>query len=127
MKDKILQVSDLTFSYDEGAHVLREVSVDIHRSEKIAVLGANGAGKSTFFLNLNGVWEPESGEIYLYGERIDKKNRNKLRRSVGIVFQDADSQIIASTVKGEVAFGPLNLKLPREEVENRTTRAINRI
>lgn len=127
MKEKILETRNLSFSYEEGTKTLENISVVIHKKEKIAVLGANGAGKSTFFLNLNGVREPESGEILLFGERIDKKNRRKLIKSVGIVFQDADSQIIEATVKAEVAFGPLNLKLPREAVEDRAQKAIQRL
>lgn len=127
MNRKILETKDLTFSYEEGRMVLNHLSVEIHEKEKIAVLGANGAGKSTFFLNLNGVRAPEEGEIFLYETRIDKKNRRELIKNVGIVFQDADSQIIASTVKAEVAFGPLNMKLPRQEVEERTIDAMERL
>lgn len=127
MNRKILETKDLTFSYEEGRMALNHLSVEIHEKEKIAVLGANGAGKSTFFLNLNGVRAPEEGEIFLYGTRIDKKNRRELIKNVGIVFQDADSQIIASTVKAEVAFGPLNMKLPRQEVEERTIDAMERL
>ncbi len=127
MNRKILETKDLTFSYEEGRMALNHLSVEIHEKEKIAVLGANGAGKSTFFLNLNGVRAPEEGEIFLYETRIDKKNRRELIKNVGIVFQDADSQIIASTVKAEVAFGPLNMKLPRQEVEERTIDAMERL
>ncbi|MFT3983846.1 MAG: ABC transporter ATP-binding protein [Lachnospiraceae bacterium] len=127
MEEEILRTEGLSFFYEEGIPALNQISVAIHKHEKIAVLGANGAGKSTFFLNLNGVREPASGAVYLHGEKIGKKTRNELRKSVGIVFQDADSQIIASTVKAEIAFGPLNLKLPREEVESRTERAIEQM
>lgn len=127
MNRKIIETRNLTFSYEEGKTALDHVTVDIYEKEKIAVLGANGAGKSTFFLNLNGVREPEEGDIFLYGKRMEKKNRNELIQNVGIVFQDADSQIIASTVKAEVAFGPLNMRLPRSEVEERTMRAIERL
>ncbi len=124
MKEKILEVTNLSFAYDQNHTALQNVSLAIYRQEKIAVLGANGAGKTTFFLNLNGVREPSGGEIRYRGESIGRKNINQLRRKVGIVFQDADSQIIASTVKAEVAFGPMNMKLPREEVEQKTLDAI---
>lgn len=98
----------------------------IGKGERIAVIGSNGAGKSTFFLNLNGVLTPDSGEIYFKGQKLtrDKKDLNTLRKSIGIVFQDADNQIIASTVMGEVSFGPMNLKLPREEVVRRVDEAL---
>ncbi len=124
MREKILEVNQLVFSYEKEKRVIDNLSVSIYSKEKIAVLGANGAGKSTFFLNLNGVREPSSGEIIYRGESIQKKNKNVLRKNVGIVFQEADHQIIASTVKAEVAFGPMNMKLPREEVEQRTLYAI---
>lgn len=127
MKDKILEIRNLSFSYEQEKFALDHITLAIYKNEKIAVLGANGAGKSTFFLNLNGVREPDSGEIFLHGEKIGKKTRNNLRKSVGIVFQDADSQIIASNVKAEIAFGPLNMKLSGHEVETRTEQAINRL
>lgn len=124
MKEILLEINNLTFAYDRKRKALEDINVMIYKQEKIAVLGANGAGKTTFFLNLNGVREPTAGDIRYCGEIIDKKNRNTLRRKVGIVFQDPDNQIIASTVKAEVAFGPMNMKLSREEVEQRTLSAI---
>ena len=124
MREKILEVNQLIFAYEKDKKVIKDLSVTIYSNEKIAVLGANGAGKSTFFLNLNGVREPSSGEIKYRGESIHRKNKNVLRRNVGIVFQEADHQIIASTVKAEVAFGPMNMKLSKEEVEQRTLAAI---
>ncbi len=120
----ILQVKDIHFQYNDEKETLRGVSLDIHEGEKIAVLGSNGAGKSTFFLNINGVLKSSSGEIIYRGKKIDKKSLNELRKNVGIVFQDADNQIIASTVEAEVSFGPMNLKLPREEVINRVDKAL---
>ena len=101
------------------------VDLKIYEGEKIAVLGSNGAGKSTFFLNINGVLKPHEGEIFYRGEKITKKRLNHLRKNVGIVFQDADNQIIASTVMAEVSFGPMNLKLPREEVLRRVDKALD--
>ena len=88
------------------------------------MLGSNGAGKSTFFLNINGVLKSHHGDIYYRGEKITKKNLNDLRKNVGIVFQDADNQIIASTVMAEVSFGPMNLKLPKKEVISRVDKAL---
>jgi len=115
-RKEILRTEGISYAYEEGREALKNVSVSIYEGERIAVMGANGAGKSTFFLNLNGVRTPHAGHIFLYGKPIGKKDRNKLREKVGIVFQDADSQIIASTVKGEVAFGPLNMGLSKDEV-----------
>jgi len=114
MDDILLQAENLSYSYGQGNQVLKKINFTVKKGEKIAVLGSNGAGKSTCFLNLNGVLRPESGQIRYRGKEIGKKDLNELRKNVGIVFQDADSQIIASTVFAEVSFGPVNLKLPKE-------------
>lgn len=123
-EDIVLQVKDLNYSYDNKKNVLANVNLNIYKGEKIAVLGSNGAGKSTLFLNLNGVLSPDCGEIIYKGKKICKKNLNELRKNIGIVFQDADNQIIASTVLAEVSFGPMNLKLPKEEVIERVDKAL---
>lgn len=123
MEKALLEVKDLSFAYEEK-RVLKNVSILVRRGERIAVMGSNGAGKSTFFLCLNGVLQPEKGEIFLDGKKIEKKGFQELRKKVGFVFQDADSQIIASNVRAEVSFGPMNLGLEREEVKKRVEEAI---
>ena len=120
----ILKIEDLYYVYGNGKSALDGVSVDINEGEKIAVIGSNGSGKSTFFLNINGVFTPKQGEIIYRGTVVNKKNLKGLRKNIGIVFQDADNQIIASTVRAEVAFGPMNLKLPKEEVLKRVEEAL---
>lgn len=125
MKKLILKVEDLYYKYGNGKSALDGVSVDIYEGEKIAVLGSNGSGKSTFFLNVDGVLKPEQGNIIYRGTFINKKNLKELRKNIGIVFQDADNQIIASTVRAEVGFGPMNLKLPKEEVIKRVEEALS--
>lgn len=123
-KKVLLQVKNLNYSYNHEKRTLNNINLDIYKGQKIAVLGSNGAGKSTFFLNLNGVLTPESGEIFYKNIKISKKNLNELRKNVGIVFQDADNQIIASSVLAEVSFGPMNLKLSKEEVKERVYEAL---
>lgn len=123
-KEIILQIKDLCYSYDSEKIALNNINLDIYKGEKIAVMGSNGAGKSTFFLNMNGVLKPSYGDIIYKGKKITKKDLNELRKNVGIVFQDADNQIIASTVLAEVSFGPMNLKLPKDEVEKRVYEAL---
>lgn len=125
MRNEILSVKNLTYEYQPGHPALDQISLSIGRGEKIAVMGSNGAGKSTFFLNLNGVLQPQKGEIYYQGKQVGKKDLKELRRHVGFVFQDADNQIIAATVEAEIAFGPMNLKLPREEVQERVEQALD--
>ncbi|KNZ41168.1 energy-coupling factor ABC transporter ATP-binding protein [Acetobacterium bakii] len=124
MPKPILKVRDLYYSYGNGDAALDGVSVDIYAGEKIAVIGSNGSGKSTFFLNANGVLKADHGEISYQDTLINKKNVKELRKNIGIVFQDADNQIIASTVMAEVSFGPMNLKLPKKEVIERVEEAL---
>lgn len=123
MKKTLLEVKDLHFTYDEK-EVLKGINISIYEGEKIAVMGCNGAGKSTFFLNLNGVLKSETGEIFIEGKRVSKKEINILRRKVGFVFQDSDSQIIASNVRAEISFGPINMGFKRDEVIKRVDKAV---
>lgn len=118
-RDKILEVKNLHYTYGNGMIALKGVDIDIYSGEKIAIIGSNGSGKSTFFLNINGVYIPDCGTIYYRNTPINKKTLKALRKHIGIVFQDADHQIIASTVRAEVGFGPMNLKLPLDEVVRR--------
>ncbi|MBU3073849.1 energy-coupling factor ABC transporter ATP-binding protein [Clostridium estertheticum] len=125
MRKPILNVENLYYVYGNGKAALDGVSVDIYEGEKIAVIGSNGSGKSTFFLNINGVFTPQQGKIIYRGNVVNKKNLKDLRKNIGIVFQDADNQIIASTVRAEVGFGPMNLKLPKEEVIKRVEESLS--
>lgn len=124
MKKPILKVENLYYAYGNGEAVLNGVDVEVYEGEKIAVIGSNGSGKSTFFLNVNGVLTPNQGYIIYRDTVIKHQNLKELRKNIGIVFQDADNQIIASTVKAEVGFGPMNLKLPRDEVLKRVEEAL---
>lgn len=124
-KEVILDIKGLCYSYSSNNNALKNINLAIGKGEKIAVMGSNGAGKSTFFLNINGVLNPNDGEIIYRGKKITRKDLNELRKNIGIVFQDADNQIIASTVLAEVSFGPMNLKLPKEEVEKRVYEALD--
>jgi len=117
------------FRYEEKFPALRDVSATFYEGERIAILGNNGAGKSTFFLCCNGVLHPQSGKIFLKGQEVtdSKKDITLLRQAVGLVFQEPDSQIIAGTVENEVSFGPMNLRLDRDEVVRRIARSLERM
>ena len=119
--DAILELQDLCYSYEDSPHALDDVSLSIRQGDKIAVLGRNGAGKSTFFLCCNGVHAPEHGRILFRGKELSRRRADliTLRRVVGIVFQDPNQQLIGSTVEGEISFGPMNLRLPLDEVARR--------
>lgn len=121
---KLIEMKKVSFSYNEEGLTLSDINIEIFKGDKIAVLGANGSGKSTFFMNLAGVLFPHTGEIMLNGDKITKKTISKLREKIGIVFQEPDYQIIASTVWSEVSFGPMNLNLSRDEVSSRVCEAL---
>lgn len=129
MSERILQLEHISYAYPEEALAIDDLNVSIHKGERIAVLGRNGAGKSTFFLLCNGILEPSQGNIYLNGRLLTRRKKDllELHRQVGIVFQEADNQICAVTVEGEVSFGPMNLRLPMEAVEKKTQAALARM
>lgn len=124
-KKPVLSLQNVSYSYHPGRPVLKNISLTVSAGEKIAILGANGAGKSTLFLLMDGVLRPESGTVTFAGETITGKNLTLLRKGVGIIFQDADHQMIAPSVKAEVSFGPMNLKLPEKEVKKRVNEALS--
>ena len=124
--NEIIRFDHVSFAYQEDRDALSDCSVSICAGEKIAVLGNNGAGKSTFFLLANGVLKPQKGKLYFEGAPVGRstKELNTLRRGVGLVFQDPDVQIIAGTVEEEISFGPMNLGLEEKEVSRRVDDSI---
>ncbi len=123
--DILLEAENLYFSYDDDhSHSLNGLSVKIRRNKKIALMGANGSGKSTFFLSCVGILRPQSGKLYWDGEEFSytKKGLLDLRSKVGIVFQDPDNQLFSASVYQEISFGVLNLgvseEVARKEVES---------
>lgn len=114
----ILTIEGLTYTYPDGTEALRGVELSIERGERVAVLGSNGSGKSTLFLCLNGVHKPLSGRILFESEPVsyDKKGLIAMRKNVGIVFQDPETQLFCVDVYQEVAFGPYNLGYSGEQV-----------
>ncbi len=120
--DPVLEGVHLTYVYPDGTEALRDVSLAVPRGRRVAVLGANGCGKSTLFLHLNGILRPASGELRLAGERV--RYDRALRRRVGLVFQDPDSQLFTANVHEDISFGPLNLGWGAPEVRQRVEQAI---
>ena len=125
----MLEVRNLKYAYNSEYQALKGVSLRVKQGEMVALLGKNGAGKSTLFLHLNGIYEPDEGQVFIDGEELkyDKKSLLKFRQKVGIVFQNPDDQIFAPTVEEDVAFGPLNLGLSMEEVQDRVEEALARV
>jgi cobalt/nickel transport system ATP-binding protein len=124
----IIELDGVHFKYPDGTHALRGVSLSIDAGKKIAVLGHNGSGKSTLFLLLNGLYVPQSGRYRFNGEEITytgKQKRNLIEKT-GVVFQDPEVQLFASTVYKEISIGPVNLKLSKNEVIDRINSAMEK-
>jgi cobalt/nickel transport system ATP-binding protein len=115
----LFRLQNLSHQYSDGTLALDDVSLDLIRGERIALLGTNGSGKTTLLNHLNGILKPTSGKIYFEDKPLtyDDKSLLKLRKNVGFVFQDPNDQLFASTVKQDVAFGPLNLGYSPEKVK----------
>ncbi len=141
MNDYLIRTENLSFSYvDEGdterqyeVHpALENVSINIKRGEYIAVLGHNGSGKSTLAKLLNLILIPSSGKIFIDGKDVSSPDLSEddvfeVRKKIGMVFQNPDNQLVATVVEEDVAFGPENLGLPREEIRRRVVDAVNRV
>jgi cobalt/nickel transport system ATP-binding protein len=127
MSHHIIEVKDLEFSYPDHTPALKGVSIRIEHGESVAIVGANGAGKSTLLLHLNGYLTPVSGKVRIGDYPLTKETLQETRRTVGMVFQDPDDQLFMSTVYDDIAFGPLNLGLPLDEVNIRVLEALKTV
>ena len=132
MANPIIQARDLTFRYTtaEGVAptVLDQVNLDIEAGSFVAILGHNGSGKSTFAKHLNAILLPTSGKVYVDGmDTTDEDKLLDIRRTVGMVFQNPDNQIVASVVEEDVAFAPENLGVPSEEIRRRVDEALEAV
>ena len=124
---EILRIKNLSYSYEKGAEVLKDVNLTAQDGESIGVIGANGIGKSTLMKLLVGLYLDYQGELEVAGHPVEKKNLNHIREHIGYVFQDSDSQLFLSTVEEDVAFGPQNYGLSEEEVERRVNEALEKV
>ncbi|GAB4500280.1 MAG: ABC transporter ATP-binding protein [Anaerolineales bacterium] len=122
----VLAVNDLHFSYPDGHVALNGVSLKLCEGDKVALVGPNGAGKSTLMLHLNGILGGR-GEVEIAGMRLMRDNLPAIRSKVGLVFQNPDDQLFSPTVFEDVAFGPLHMGLPEDEVRARVDAALEAV
>lgn len=127
MSHHLVALQDVHYRYADGTPALRGVGFTLHHGESVGLVGANGAGKSTLLLHLAGVLFPERGTVRVGDWPVTPATLARVRRSLGMVFQDPDDQLFMPTVEDDVAFGPANLGLPRDEVRARVEAALERV
>lgn len=125
----LLEFAQVSHRYPDGRQALADCSLRIQPGSRNALLGANGAGKTTLFLHALGLLRPDCGEVRHAGQPLsyDRAGLTRLRRQVGLLFQNPDDQLICATVAEDVAFGPLNLDLPPEQVRQRVAEALTAV
>ena len=119
-----LEMKDVKFAYPDGHKALRGISFTIMPNEKVGLLGLNGSGKSTILLHTNALLLPDSGTVSVCGTVADRLTAPEIRRNVGMVFQDSDDQLFMPTVEADVAFGPRNMGLDKDEIAMRVDEAL---
>lgn len=122
-----IEIENLTYTYPDGTQALREVTLSIGPDERVALVGPNGAGKSTLMLHLNGLIQPTAGSIQVGGLPVIEENYGPIRAWVGLVFQNPDDQLFNPRVFDDVAFGPLHMGLPDDEVQQRSMEALEAV
>jgi cobalt/nickel transport system ATP-binding protein len=128
MSHHIVEVKNIRYSYpNSGESALDGVTFRITHGESVGIVGANGAGKSTLLMHLIGFLFPAEGTVRVGDYPVTPKTLSQVRRSIGLIFQDPDDQLFMPTVFEDVAFGPLNMGLPAEEVEARVLKALDTV
>ncbi|MBC8333611.1 MAG: ABC transporter ATP-binding protein [Anaerolineae bacterium] len=122
----ILKIEKLNFAYPDGHIALRDVSLNLCSGDKVALVGPNGAGKSTLMLHLNGILRGE-GDLTIGNLPISDEQLPLIRALVGVVFQNPDDQLFSPTVFDDVAFGPLHMGLPEDEIYQRVAQALDAV
>jgi len=120
----VIEIENLHYTYRDGTKALDGLNLSIEEGARVALLGPNGAGKSTLLLHLNGIYPAQKGKVRVLGKALTSKNEQWVRGIVGLVFQDPDDQVFSSTVWEDVAFGPTNMRLSKDDVESRVDAAL---
>lgn len=133
MREPLIRFTDVNFIYakthgGEGLNALQDVNLEVFEGEFVAVLGHNGSGKSTLAKHVNALLTPTSGQVMVAGlDTTDQDKVWEIRQKVGMVFQNPDNQLVATTVEEDVAFGPENLGIPSEEIQRRVSEALETV
>ncbi|MGM9531659.1 energy-coupling factor ABC transporter ATP-binding protein [Intestinibacter sp.] len=127
MTDISIKIEDLYYEYPDGYEALRGIDLTLYKGESLGIVGANGAGKSTLLLQLTGINYPSKGKIEVNSMEINKKNLAQIRKDIGFVFQNPEDQLFTTSIYEDVAFGPKNYKLSKEEVDKRVNEALEKV
>jgi cobalt/nickel transport system ATP-binding protein len=127
MSHHLVELKDVFFSYPDGTETLKGISFRIVHGEAVGIVGANGAGKSTMLMHMNGYLMPSHGSVIIGDLELNRQTRKEIRKKVGLVFQNADDQLFMPTVFDDVAFGPLNLGLSQDKVLERVAHALETV
>ena len=122
-----IEITDVNFSYQKGREVLHQISLRVERGRSVGIIGANGAGKSTLLKLPVGLLDGYEGTIRAAGQAVEKKNLAQIRKKVGYVFQNPDSQLFLPTLYEDVAFGPRNYGYPEEQVRQKVMEVLERV
>ena len=131
MSTTVFEVQDVVYRYNRDVTALNGISLAIERGTRVAILGANGSGKSTLLRILDGLYFPDSGSVTAFGEPLteerlqDEEFAFAFRRRVALVFQNPDVQLFNPTVFDEVAFGPLQLRWPKDQIRRRVAEILD--
>ena len=127
MNQEYLSVNNISFEYPDGFKALENINLSLSKGERLAVLGPNGAGKTTLILHLNGILGDLNGQITLNNNSFSEENISKIRKSVGLVFQDPDDQLFMPTVLEDVMFGPKHFGFSDELVKKNSMKALEQV
>ena len=127
MSHHFIEIKDLSFNYSDGKSVFEDINLYVTHGESVALLGVNGAGKSTLIRHLNGTLMPAHGTVNIGGVMITKKTIKKIREKVGVVFQNTDNQLFMPTVFENVAFGPRNFGMDKNQIDEIVENCLNEV
>lgn len=127
MRDISIEIKDLYYKYPDGYEALKGIDLTLCKGESLGIVGSNGAGKSTLLLQLTGINRPSSGKIEINSLEVNKNNLAQIRKDIGFVFQNPEDQLFTTSIYEDVAFGPKNYKLSKQEVDKRVTESLEKV